>query len=174
MKLNLYSVSDKYIKYLRQFDDKIYDNKEETRVYERKYLGIVLTVNEYNYYIPMSSPKKSDYVDYSNKIIRNDTKTIIRIHRGNCLYGTLRISNMIPVPITELEPYILSKETDLKYKELILGELRYINDNCNKIVKYAKIVYNQRIKNIDIGYIKNTVDFKLLEEKLKEWNKKNN
>ncbi len=29
MKLNLYSVSDKYIKYLSQFDNKIYDNKEE-------------------------------------------------------------------------------------------------------------------------------------------------
>ena len=37
MKLNLYSVSDKYIKYLRQFDNKIYDNKEENRIYERKY-----------------------------------------------------------------------------------------------------------------------------------------
>lgn len=31
MKLNLYVVSDKYIKYLRKFDDKIYDNKEEKR-----------------------------------------------------------------------------------------------------------------------------------------------
>ena len=31
MKLNLYSVSDKYIKYLRQFDDKIYDNKEDIK-----------------------------------------------------------------------------------------------------------------------------------------------
>ena len=77
---------------------------------------------------------------------------------------------MIPVPITELEPYILSNETDLKYKELVLGELRYINNNSNKIVKYAKIVYNQKVKNIDIGYIKQTVDFKLLEEKLREWN----
>lgn len=36
MKLNLYSISDKYIKYLRQFDDKIYDNKEEIRNHERK------------------------------------------------------------------------------------------------------------------------------------------
>lgn len=53
--------------------------------------------------------------------------------------------------ITELEPYI-----------------------SNKVVKNAQIVYNQKIKNIDIGYIKNTVDFKLLEEKLKEWNKSNN
>ena len=61
MKLNLYSISDKYIKYLRKFEDKIYDNKEEIRVRTRKYLGIVLTINNCNYYIPMSSPKKSDY-----------------------------------------------------------------------------------------------------------------
>ncbi len=60
MKLNLYSVNDKYIKYLRQFDDKIYDNKEGNRNHERKYVGIVLTINDFNYYIPMSSPKKSD------------------------------------------------------------------------------------------------------------------
>lgn len=174
MKLNLYSVSDKYIKYLRQFDDKIYDNKEEMRTHERKYLGVVLTVNEFNYYIPMSSPKKSDYLDINKKIIRKDTKTIIRIHEGNRLYGTLRISNMIPVAITELEPYMISNETDSKYKEVILGELRYIRNNSNKILKFAKTVYNQKIKNIDIGYINNTVDFRLLEEKLKEWNKENN
>ena len=35
MKLNLYSISDKYIKYLRKFEDKIYDNKEEIRVRTR-------------------------------------------------------------------------------------------------------------------------------------------
>lgn len=174
MKLNLYSISDNYIKYLRKFDDKIYDNKEKIRTHERKYLGIVLTVNEFNYYIPMSSPKKSDYLDFDKKIIRNDTKTIIRIHDNNRLYGTLRISNMIPVPITELEPYIISNEDDLKYREVILGELRYINNNSDKIVKYVKTVYNQKIRDIDVGYIKNTVDFKLLEEKLKEWNKENN
>ena len=171
MRLNLYSISDKYIKYLRQFDDKIYDNKEEIRSHKRKYLGVVLTVNEFNYYIPMSSPKKSDYLDFDRKIIRNDTKTIIRIHESGRLYGTLRISNMIPVPITELQPYTIADEDDLKYKEVILGELRYINNNSSKIVKYAKTVYNQKIKNIDIGYINNTVNFKLLEEKLKEWNK---
>jgi protein AbiQ len=171
MKLNLYSISDKYIKYLRKFEDKIYDNKEEIRVRTRKYLGIVLTINNCNYYIPMSSPKKSDYIDYEKRIIRKDTKTIIRIDNGNRLYGTLRISNMIPVPITELEPYMIETEQDRKYKEVILGELRYINNNVEKITKNAKIVYNQRIKNENIGYIKNTVNFKLLEEKLEEWNK---
>ena len=171
MKLTLYNISDKYIKYLKQFDDKIYDNKEEVRTHERKYLGVVLTVNNFNYYIPMSSPKKSDYLDFDKKIIRNDTKTIIRIHEGNRLYGTLRISNMIPVPITELQPYTIADEVDLKYREVILGELRYINTNSYKIIKYVKNVYNQKIKKKNIGYINNTVNFKLLEEKLKEWNK---
>ena len=133
----------------------------------------MLTVNGFNYYIPMSSPKKTDYINIDKKVIRKDTKTIIRLHEGGRLYGTLRISNMIPVPITELEPYIISSENDLKYKELILGELRYINNNSNKIIKYAKIVYDQKVKNIDIGYIKNTVNFRLLEEKLKEWNEEN-
>ena len=120
----------------------------------------------------MSSPKTSDYIDKKNKIIRKDTKTIMRIYERNHLYGTLRISNMIPVPITELEPYIISNEKDLKYKNVILSEIRYINKNSEKIIKNAKLVYNQKIKKEDIGYIKNTVDFNLLEEKLKEWNKK--
>ena len=159
MKLNLYSVSDKYIKYLRQFDERIYDNKEDIRTQTRKYLGIVLTVNDFNYYIPMSSPKKSDYIDYEKKIIRKDTKTIIRIYNSDRLYGTLRISNMIPVPITELEPYVISNERNKKYKEVILGELRYINNNSEKIMKNAEIVYKQKLKNEEIGYIKNTVNY---------------
>ena len=47
--MKLYSVTDKYIDYLRQFDYKVYDNKEDRRKVMRKYLGIVLTINEMNY-----------------------------------------------------------------------------------------------------------------------------
>lgn len=49
----------------------------------------------------------------------------------------------------------------------------YLYSNSSKIVKYAKTVYNQKVKNIDVGYIKNTVDFKLMEIKLKKWNEEN-
>ena len=59
--MKLYSVTDAYINYLRQFENKVYDNKENNRKVSRKYLGIVLSINSFNYYIPMSSPKKSDY-----------------------------------------------------------------------------------------------------------------
>ncbi|WYE92611.1 type III toxin-antitoxin system ToxN/AbiQ family toxin [Fusobacterium animalis] len=39
----------------------------------------------------------------------------------------------------------------------------YINKEL--ILKNAKKLYQQKIKNMSMGYIKNTVDFLLLEEK---------
>lgn len=54
----LYSVSDRYITYLREKFPNVYSNKMDTRIHTRKYLGVVLQVGEYHYYIPMSSPKK--------------------------------------------------------------------------------------------------------------------
>ena len=106
--MKLYAVTDEYIDYLRQFDIKVYDNKEDKRKVMRKYLGIVLTINEINYYIPMSSPKKSDYKDDK---IRKSIIPIVRIISNEeidntpVLKGTLRISNMIPVPDSELILY---------------------------------------------------------------------
>lgn len=35
------------------------------------------------------------------------------------------------------------------------------------IKKYANVWYKQRINNYDVSYIKNVVDFRLLEEKCK-------
>ena len=48
--MKLYAITDEYINYLRQFDSKVYDNKEDKRTVMRKYLGIVLKINDMNYY----------------------------------------------------------------------------------------------------------------------------
>mgnify|MGYP004612944251 CR=1 FL=1 len=50
-------------------------------------------------------------------------------------------------------------------------ELVFIEKNQEMINKYAKIIYNQKINNYDVSYIKNVVDFKLLEEKCKKYKK---
>ena len=177
MQLNLYSISDEYIKYLRRFDNRVYDNKEQIRSHTRKYLGVVLSINAFNYYIPFSSPKQTDYSDETKTKIRKSIVPIIRMiekdKNGNYkLYGTLRVSNMIPVPITEITPYLIQEEQDINYKNLILSELRFIRKNTNLIVKNANILYKQKKMNQDIAYIKNTLDFKLLEEKCLEYVKK--
>lgn len=175
--MKLYAVTDEYINYLRQFDNKVYDNKEDKRKVMRKYLGIVLTINEMNYYIPMSSPKKSDYKENE---IRKSIVPIVRIvsneEKDNIpvLKGTLRISNMIPVPDSELILYEPKKETNKDYKILVEKELVFIEKNGEMIKKYAKIIYNQKINNYDVSYIKNVVNFKLLEEKCKKYKKEEN
>lgn len=99
--LKLYAVSDEYIRYLR-VDNQIihvFDNKEGYRTHDRKYVGVVISINDYQYFAPLSSPKNSDYI---NGQIRHSNKSIMRMTKnesGNpVLLGTLKLLNMIPVP----------------------------------------------------------------------------
>ena len=82
------------------------------------------------------------------------------------LKGTLKLSNMIPVPSSELSMYDIENEPDLSYKSLIYNELLFIRKNRNKIIQYANVLYKQK-KDLtsSIGYLNNTVNFSLLEEK---------
>ena len=47
----------------------------------------------------------------------------------------------------------------------------FIGKNVNMIKKYANILYKQKINNYNVIYIKNVVDFKLLEEKCIQYKK---
>ena len=78
---------------------------------------------------------------------------------------------MIPVYNSAvLNYYDINNETDIKYKNLVLDELRFIYANKNKIFQNTNKLYQQKINNMSMGYIKNTVDFQLLEEKAKLYN----
>ena len=57
----LYSISDEYVEWLREDFPNVYSNKINSRTHTRKYLGVVLQIGQYHYYVPMSSPKDSDY-----------------------------------------------------------------------------------------------------------------
>ncbi len=78
---------------------------------------------------------------------------------------------MIPVPITEITPYFVKDEKDINYKNLILSEIRFIRKNTEKIVKSANVLYKQKENNEDIAYVRNSLNFKLLEEKCLEYTK---
>ena len=59
--LKLYEISEEYISYISTVEKNVFSSKENERNHTRKYLGIVYSINGYNYYIPLSSPKNSDY-----------------------------------------------------------------------------------------------------------------
>ena len=168
--LRLCNVSDRYIDYLCAENSNVYANKSDTRIHMRKYLGVVITMNQLNYYIPLSSPKKTDYqVAGDSMVIKKSIVPIIRMTRKNKegereLMGTLRISHMIPVPDSELIEYNLDEEPDSKYKELIENELTYIRINKERIIKAAQTMYNQKESGYSAGYVERALDYSKLEK----------
>ena len=93
--MKLYSISDEYISFLRKSYPRIYSNKEDSRIHTRKYLGAVIEISGYNYYIPLSSPKaEHDYVEIDGKRkIRKSSLIVIRITKtifSDCCYWTTR------------------------------------------------------------------------------------
>lgn len=185
-KLGLYSVSDAYINFLRN-DSKlvhVFDNKEDNRVHTRKYLGAVFSHNGFNYYIPFSSPKPKDYIinEDGTEKIKKDTVPIIRMTHSNSsgekeLKGTLVIGDMIPVPKSELTYYDISQETNVKYKDLVTKEYKFITANASKIIKTAKLLYKQKTRKNEIfndekpapKYVDVALDFKYAESKCQEY-----
>ncbi len=185
-KLRIYSISDEYIDYLRRDRQlsQVSDPKEFERSHTRKYLGVVIQSQNYKYYIPFSSPKKSDYIllpDGTSKI-RNSILPIIRMITHDTksgeveLKGTLKICDMIPVPDSELIPYFIEKETDIHYKDIIQKEYAFINSNRSMIIKNAQQLYIQKTCRDELfadkaapKYLDSTIDFLYAEQKCKEF-----
>ena len=177
----LYTVDDDYVNYLNGFDNRIVSNKENSRVFERKYLGTVLKVNDIDYFVPLASPKNSDYQTdkAGNRQIRRSIVPIMRIvykeiNGVSTLIGTLKFSNMIPVLDSVVTKYDVKNETDLAYQNLVYKEWEFIRSRKADIFKNARTIYSQKTKSVQgIGYLDNTVDFLLLEEKAKLYVKNN-
>ncbi len=176
--LKLYSVSDEYIRYLRVENHitHVFDSKEEHRTHSRKYIGIVFSINNYNYFAPLSSPKVSDYIDDK---IRSSNKSILRITKVDkgqeILLSTIKLLNMIPVPDSELLSYNPNEETDLKYKAIIKDEIRWIERNDKNILENSRMIYNLKFHESERRTTKNSkllnaiLPFKELEKLHDNW-----
>ena len=170
--LKVCSISDEYIEFLREEYPNVYSNKETRRTHTRKYIGVVMHISEYLYYIPMSSPKETDYqVAGEQRVIKKSIIPIMRMVMKNAkgekeLKGTLRFSHMIPVPESEVEWYDVDKEEDEKYKDLVQNEIIYIRKHQEKIRKSAELIYKQKTDNIEnVTYLNSVLDYKGLEKK---------
>ena len=58
-KLQWYIVNKKYVKYLKTFDNKIENIDYQNNL--KPFIGIIININNFNYYVPISSPKKKHY-----------------------------------------------------------------------------------------------------------------
>lgn len=170
-KLNFYIVDDEYINYLRMFDDYVVYNKNN----KRPYVGIVINIENYQYFAPMFSPKVKHKNYKSNlsffRIINKKNKTDL---------GIIRFVNMIPVPKEKIFLLDVAKES-YKYRSLLSEQYSYINisENRNKILMQARKIYeivtdNKNKTRMYEFYRNLSCDFKLLEKKCSEYIEKIN
>lgn len=161
-KLRLYKIDINYIKYLYSFDNRIQYNatKDEQYTAKRPYLGIVLQIDKFDYFVPLEHPRQA------HKKMK-DNIFIFKIHNGK--YGILGFNNMIPVNKQQLIEFDINKENEI-YKQILISQYHFCNKHIKEIKKKARETYNRRFDNSFMKKI--CCNFKLLEEKSMEYNTK--
>lgn len=154
--LRLYRVEDKYIRYLKSRDSKVQDNKNR----RRPYVGVVLYVGKYNYFVPMESPKP-------NHANLKAGKHLLKIDGGKL--GILGFNNMIPVHPSALISFDINQEPDQQYAQLLKHQIVWINRHKADVLSHAsKTYYHASPSNAFLSKI--CCDFKKLEKACDKYN----
>lgn len=171
IKLNWYVVDKNYVEYLQKFDSKVqnieYGNKEV-----KPYIGIVLQVNNFDYYVPISSVKPKHYK-------MRESRDLILIKDNQKILSAINLNNMIPVFPNEIDILRYSEihnyrefqntREKINYISLLNREIRIINNKKDEILQKAIKVYNEKINYPESKLSKRCCDFQLLEEKSIEY-----
>lgn len=162
--LILVRLDSKYCDYLRKFDKMVpynYDKKEL-----RPFIGVLFEVNGCKYFAPLSSPKPK------HKNMKT-TLDFLKIANGNL--GVINFNNMLPVTDKNITKLNLNKKcltkTEEKYIKMLKEQIFWLNRNDNKLYAKSKKLYDKYINGtLNDNVAKRCCNFKLLEEKCKEYN----
>ena len=127
--LKFCEIDIEYRKYIQEIEKKFEHSTEEKD--NRKFLGIILSINDLDYVVPLSSPKEKHF-KMKNSI------DFLKINYKNQLIGVLNFNNMFPVPKGFYTILNINSVSDIKYRDLLQNELSW----CNEITKKEKIYKN--------------------------------
>lgn len=157
--LKIYRISDHYIRFLWSRDKKVQYNKGN----RRPYVGVVLHVGGYKYFVPMESPKP-------NHVNIKAGKHILKLDDGRL--GILGFNNMVPVHKDALIDYDIDAEVDKKYRELLRNQAVVCNRMKADIFDHASRTYFDVVNNKNKFLVRISCDFKALEKACKEFRPK--
>lgn len=154
--LHIYRVDDRYIRFLRTRDPKVQYNKGN----RRPYVGVVLHVGGFKYFVPMESPKP-------NHVNIKPGKHILKLDDGRL--GLLGFNNMVPVHKDALIEFDINAETDPKYRELLRRQASACNRKKADIYDHASRTYYDVVNGTNKFLARVSCDFKVLEKACKEY-----
>ncbi len=163
----------KYVRNLHNADDRVQSVSPQIHKSNRPFVGVVVVCNDYQYCIPIDSPKAKHYS------MKNDVD-FSRIFSGDKLIGVLNFNNMIPVDSTVIKKMNVrinknDSQENKAYKILCSKELDWIQKNQDAIIKKANKLYNMINSGKANSSLKSRcLDFKKLETVLSKWQSKKN
>lgn len=159
--MELYKVDSQYCNYLHYYEPKIpyIENDKENR----PFIGVVLNVSGKNFFAPLTSPKKKH-------LIMKDMQDFLKIDNGRL--GGINLNNMIPIPRRYIEKIEISTLKDIKYKNMLKNQIRWINQNELRIHNRARNLYYLILNGHTTTQLLNRCcNFRLLERKCDEFMK---
>lgn len=156
-RLKIYRIQNKYVSFLHSRDIRVQLNKNQ----RRPYVGVVLLVGGFQYFVPMESPKP-------NHANIKSGKHLMKLDGGRL--GLLGFNNMIPVRENALILVDIDTEPDTKYAELLRRQIAFINENRASVMDHASRTYYD-VVNHQNGFLESiSCDFKKLERACSQYN----
>lgn len=149
--LRIYRVSDRYVSFLHKWDYRVQFNKQSSR----PYLGVVLYVGDFKYFVPMESPKPN------HRNIKAGFH-ILKMDKGRL--GLLGFNNMIPVRDDVLIEFDINDELDPQYAALLRKQAYFCNRNKTDILAKASRTYYEVTSGQNTFLRRISCDFKKLEK----------
>lgn len=156
-RFHFYHISEKYINFLHSIDRRVQLNKGE----RRPYVGIVLTVKNFDYFVPLESPKPNHANLKSNG-------PVLKLDEGRL--GIMGFNNMIPVRDICLVEFDIQQEPDPRYRALLYKQLAYCDKAYDVICNRARTVYDKTVNGDIPLYNQVCCDFRNLEIACKRYN----
>lgn len=148
--LRFFRIDDGYIEFLHLMDKRVQFNKNS----RRPYIGVVLTVGDTPYYVPLESPKP-------NHVKIQGGGPVLKLDDGKL--GIMGTNNMIPVNEQYLIDFDINQEQRADYKALLRKQLSYCNKNKVLIKNRASSTYDKRVRLMVPFYVNICCDFERLE-----------
>ena len=176
----LYNIDIDYLRYLHSIDTETHF--EEDKNYERKpFVGIIIFVNGYNYFIPLTSGKpkhlnwdnvsKTHYLIYEVveeiELETNDIYKPMGDGKFKKILAALDIKKMVPVPDGLYHRIDINHMDDVKYKTLLVKETLFCRRIQDAVLNKASKLYQLQINS---GIVRQCCcNFKLLESACDSW-----
>lgn len=163
--MKICKIEEQYIEYLRTKEPKVLINKEE----KRPYIGVVLRITGYSYFIPLSSPKQK------HRAMKN-TKDFHKIAGGT--YGAINFNKIIPVPDKCLINFKFENEEDESYKTLLQNQYKCIKEMKTVIINKSNAIYSlfhsrdEDLSASDLRIKQRCCNFDLLEKMCRDYDKR--